>query len=46
MENRANYAIVGLFALAVLAGVFGFVYWFKRAGEGTDRKGYQVVFVG
>lgn len=46
MENRANYAIVGLFALAVLAGAFGFVYWFRRAGENADRKSYQLVFTG
>jgi phospholipid/cholesterol/gamma-HCH transport system substrate-binding protein len=46
MENRANYALVGLFTLAVLAGAFGFVYWFKRAGENGDRRAYRVVFTG
>jgi phospholipid/cholesterol/gamma-HCH transport system substrate-binding protein len=46
MENRANYALVGLFTLAVLAGAFGFVYWFKRAGENGDRRAYQIVFTG
>lgn len=46
MENRANYAIVGLFTLAVMAGVFGFVLWFTRAAETGDRKIYRVVFVG
>ncbi len=46
MENRANYALVGLFTLAVLAGAFGFVYWFKRAGENGDRRAYRIVFVG
>jgi phospholipid/cholesterol/gamma-HCH transport system substrate-binding protein len=46
MENKANYAIVGLFTLAVLAGIFGFVFWFTRASENSDRKVYRVVFVG
>ncbi|CAN1545004.1 Ttg2C ABC-type transport system involved in resistance to organic solvents, periplasmic component [Rhabdaerophilaceae bacterium] len=46
MENRANYAIVGLFTLAVLAGIFGFVLWFTRAADTADRKLYRVVFVG
>ncbi len=46
MENKANYAIVGLFTLAVIAGIFGFVFWFTRASENSDRKAYRVVFVG
>lgn len=46
MENRANYALVGLFTLAVIAGAFGFVYWFKRAGENGDRSAYRIVFIG
>lgn len=46
MENRANFALVGLFTLMVIAGAFGFVYWFKRGGDGADRKAYRLVFVG
>lgn len=46
MENRANYALVGLFTLAVLAGAFGFVYWFSRGGEAADRRAYRIVFTG
>jgi phospholipid/cholesterol/gamma-HCH transport system substrate-binding protein len=46
MENKANYAIVGLFTLAVIAGIFGFVFWFTRASENSDRRAYRVVFVG
>lgn len=46
MENRANYALVGLFTLAVIAAAFGFVYWFKRGGETADRQAYRIVFVG
>ena len=46
METRANYALIGLFMLAVTAGAFVFVYWFSRAGEGGDRAIYRVVFDG
>lgn len=46
MENRANYALVGVFTLAILAGAFGFVYWFNRAGEAGARRAYNLVFVG
>ncbi|PPD15451.1 MAG: mammalian cell entry protein [Methylobacterium sp.] len=46
MENKANYAIVGLFTLAVIAGIFGFIFWFTRASENSDRKVYRVIFVG
>jgi phospholipid/cholesterol/gamma-HCH transport system substrate-binding protein len=37
MESRANYALVGLFTLAVLAALFGFVYWFNSGGAGRRR---------
>lgn len=46
MENRANYALVGLFTLAVLGAAFGFVYWFKRGGESTNRQPFDVDFMG
>jgi phospholipid/cholesterol/gamma-HCH transport system substrate-binding protein len=46
METRANYVVVGLFTLAVIAGGFGFVYWFSRAGDGGERVTYRVVFDG
>jgi phospholipid/cholesterol/gamma-HCH transport system substrate-binding protein len=46
METRANYALIGLFMLAVTAGAFVFVYWFSRAGEGGDRANYRIVFDG
>jgi phospholipid/cholesterol/gamma-HCH transport system substrate-binding protein len=46
METRANYVVVGLFTLAVIAGGFGFVYWFSRAGDGGERAIYRVVFDG
>jgi phospholipid/cholesterol/gamma-HCH transport system substrate-binding protein len=46
METRANYIVVGLFALAVIAGGFGFVYWFNSPSSGSERKRYEVVFDG
>ena len=46
METRANYVLVGLFALAVTVGAFVFVYWFSRAGEVGDRATYRIVFDG
>ncbi len=45
MESRANYALVGLFTLAVLAAVFGFVYWFN-SGNAGGRQDVRVIFSG
>jgi phospholipid/cholesterol/gamma-HCH transport system substrate-binding protein len=46
METRANYALVGLFTLAVLGAAFGFVYWFSGLGGGSGRMQVRVVFSG
>jgi phospholipid/cholesterol/gamma-HCH transport system substrate-binding protein len=46
METRANYALVGLFTLAVLGAAFGFVYWFSGLGGATDRREIRIVFSG
>jgi phospholipid/cholesterol/gamma-HCH transport system substrate-binding protein len=46
METRANYALIGLFTLAVILGVFGFIYWFKTFGQQTVRTSYVVHFNG
>lgn len=45
MESRANYALVGLFTLAVLAAGFGFIYWFN-SGSGRDKRDVRVIFEG
>ncbi len=45
METKANYIITGAFTLAVIAGVFGFIYWFQNSGGG-ERATYRVVFAG
>jgi len=46
METRANYTVIGLFALAVVFGVFGFVYWIQNIGGAGERAYYRVVFDG
>ena len=44
METKANYTLIGLFTLAVVIAVFGFVYWFQHVGGGANRAYYRVIF--
>src|SRR6187397_2841243 len=44
METRAPYALIGLFVLAAIGAVFGFVYWLNNAGGLSKRTVYQVRF--
>ncbi len=44
METRANYILIGVFTLAVIAGGFGFVWWFQRLGGSGSQVPYEVVF--
>lgn len=46
METRANYALVGLFTLAVIAGGLGFVWWFSGHDARSRYVPYRVVFTG
>lgn len=46
METRANYALIGLFTLAVFAGMMGFVYWFASGRSNGLKTTYRVVFTG
>lgn len=46
METRANYVLIGAFTLAVVLGVFGFVYWFQNIGGTGERAFYRVQFEG
>jgi phospholipid/cholesterol/gamma-HCH transport system substrate-binding protein len=47
METKASYIVTGAFTLAVIAGVFGFLYWVQNgAGGGGERAVYRVVFAG
>ncbi|MGI6245458.1 MAG: MlaD family protein [Pseudochelatococcus sp.] len=46
METRANYALIGLFTLAVIVAGFGFVYWFSGANTASTRELYRIIFSG
>jgi phospholipid/cholesterol/gamma-HCH transport system substrate-binding protein len=46
METRANYALIGVFTLAVIAAAFGFVYWFSGGDRGQEKQTIRVVFSG
>ncbi len=46
METRANYALVGLFTLSVIAAGFGFVYWFAQSVSNGAKAEYRIVFNG
>jgi phospholipid/cholesterol/gamma-HCH transport system substrate-binding protein len=44
METKANYTLVGMFTLAVVAAIFGFVYWSQHIGGASERANYRVLF--
>lgn len=44
METRAPYAVIGLFVLAAIGAVFGFVYWLNNTGGLGERRTYRVQF--
>lgn len=46
MEIRARYILMGLFLVAIISGVFGFVYWLENAGGFRDRETYHIRFDG
>ncbi|HML08460.1 MAG TPA: MlaD family protein [Xanthobacteraceae bacterium] len=46
METKANYIVTGAFTLAVIVGVFGFIFWFQNGGGVGERTPYRVVFAG
>lgn len=46
METRANYALIGLFTLAVITAGFLFVFWFSGGQGANTRATYKVVFTG
>ncbi len=46
METRANYALIGLFTIAMALGAFGFVYWFSGPSKIGKQQFYQIVFSG
>jgi phospholipid/cholesterol/gamma-HCH transport system substrate-binding protein len=46
METRANFALIGSFALAVMAAAFGFLFWFQNLGTAAQRTPLRIVFEG
>ncbi|MCC3245348.1 MCE family protein [Methylocystis sp. WRRC1] len=46
METRANYALIGVFTLAIAFAAFGFVYWFSGPSQIGRQETYQIVFSG
>ncbi|MGQ0445078.1 MAG: MlaD family protein [Beijerinckiaceae bacterium] len=46
METRANYALIGVFTLAVIAAAFGFVIWFSGTEKPGGRLTYKIIFTG
>jgi phospholipid/cholesterol/gamma-HCH transport system substrate-binding protein len=46
METRANYVLIGLFTLAVIASAFGFVLWFQSLHTTKARSPIRIIFEG
>lgn len=46
METRANFALIGLFALAVIFAGFAFVYWIAGPSHNANFRTYQVIVRG
>lgn len=46
METRANFVLIGSFALAVIVAAFGFVFWFQNLGTAAQRTPLRIVFEG
>ena len=46
MERKANYVLIGLFTLAVIAGAFGFVFWIHQTAGKKQSVSYRVIFDG
>jgi phospholipid/cholesterol/gamma-HCH transport system substrate-binding protein len=46
MERKANFVLIGLFTLAVIAGIFGFVFWIHQTAGKKQSVAYRVIFDG
>lgn len=44
MEIRARFVLIGVFVVAVIAAVFGFVYWMENTTGLAKRTSYRVQF--
>lgn len=46
MESKANYALIGVFVLIVMAGALSFIVWLSNAQFDQKYDQYEVVFQG
>ncbi len=46
METKANYVLIGLFAISVVVAAFAFVFWFHNIGGTAKRNTYVIRFEG
>ena len=46
MESRANYIVIGIFTIATLLIMLGFVWWLTASSSSTESSQIQVVFPG
>lgn len=44
METRAHHVLIGIFTLAVVAGILLFSLWLVKAGSQQDSRLYDIVF--
>ena len=44
MERKANYVLIGLFTVAVVAAAFGFVFWIHHTSGKKQSVVYRVIF--
>jgi phospholipid/cholesterol/gamma-HCH transport system substrate-binding protein len=44
MERKANYALIGFFTFAVVAGAFGFIFWLHHSSGKKQAVAYRVIF--
>ncbi|MGA8169432.1 MAG: MlaD family protein [Methylocystis sp.] len=46
METRANFALIGVFTLAVVFAAFSFVYWFSGSRKTAQYQTYELIVRG
>jgi phospholipid/cholesterol/gamma-HCH transport system substrate-binding protein len=44
METSARYTLIGSFVLAIILGLFAFVYWLANTGGLSDRQFFRIKF--
>jgi len=46
MENNARYSLIGGFSTAVIAAIFGFVFWMSAGERTVEPREFDIVFSG